>query len=536
MITIPRTNMENNRRVTPKYTCYFCNKTLENETEVGHTSVCGNVLVPCPNNCGAYIQRMALKKHNVECINKTNHTFPKQQKVMRQQVPTQQVPTQQIHLQPVPVQPNPIQQTTYQPVPNYMVHTDARNMIATKTLPKNTNDVKNDNKEELYKLSRKLADLESRFHFQQKNQNQTSVSLQNFENLKTAQLQLNLDIEKLKYQTQIAYDWRTKTDTIISTLRLNISNVENYKREIDSNLMSLQNRIMLMEKLQDQISYLKDSFLREQAYNRQVDMDFNEKLEEVKKLLAQENAKSAAILGDLKDSVDGLRQDMEGAKARLEDQGIQFTNIIYDLKGVGLMAAEGHKKMEKLEEDFSELKKQMTQMKLDMEILESLSGSSDFRPKPGRLLWKITEVDTKMVQAKQSNSVIKSPIFFTHEYGYRVRILMYMNGLKKWKDRYALLCVHVLKGEYDMVLNWPCQIEGYVTLRPISDAATAKPFTKLITAKRQEGNEECEEPQESSSCYIFIPHTTLFKNNYLKDDTIFIDIKIKETKKLETSL
>lgn len=44
---------------------------------------------------------------------------------------------------------------------------------------------------------------------------------------------------------------------------------------------------------------------------------------------------------------------------------------------------------------------------------------------------------------------------------------MYINGMKKWKDRYCLLCIHVLKGEYDMLLKWPCNIEGSVTLRNV---------------------------------------------------------------------
>ncbi|KAJ8985395.1 hypothetical protein NQ317_007553 [Molorchus minor] len=113
---------------------------------------------------------------------------------------------------------------------------------------------------------------------------------------------------------------------------------------------------------------------------------------------------------------------------------------------------------------------------------------------------------------------------------------MYMNGLKKWKDRYALLCIHVLKGDYDMLLKWPCHIEGTITLRDLEDPEKAKPFSKYITAKVQCGDEEGEEPQESSSTFIFIPHSTLFKPNYVKEDTLFIEVKIQKNTKLETSL
>lgn len=48
-------------------------------------------------------------------------------------------------------------------------------------------------------------------------------------------------------------------------------------------------------------------------------------------------------------------------------------------------------------------------------------------------------------------------------------MLLYINGLKKWKDRYCLMCIHVLKGEYDILLKWPCTLEGSITLRNVED-------------------------------------------------------------------
>uniref|UniRef100_V5I6Y3 TNF receptor-associated factor 1 n=3 Tax=Anoplophora glabripennis TaxID=217634 RepID=V5I6Y3_ANOGL len=113
---------------------------------------------------------------------------------------------------------------------------------------------------------------------------------------------------------------------------------------------------------------------------------------------------------------------------------------------------------------------------------------------------------------------------------------MYLNGMKKWKDRYALLCIHVLKGEYDMLLKWPCHIEGTIILRDLENIDKPKPFSKYITAKRQQSDEENEEPQESSSTFIFIPHSTLLKGNFVKEDTLFIEVKIIQNAKLETSL
>lgn len=63
-------------------------------------------------------------------------------------------------------------------------------------------------------------------------------------------------------------------------------------------------------------------------------------------------------------------------------------------------------------------------------------------------------------------------------------------------------------------------------------------FSKYISAKRHSGDEENEEPQESSTQYIFVPHTTLMKQNFIKEDTLFLDLRINSVNRLrdETEL
>lgn len=62
---------------------------------------------------------------------------------------------------------------------------------------------------------------------------------------------------------------------------------------------------------------------------------------------------------------------------------------------------------------------------------------------------------------------------------------MYINGLKKWKDRYCLLCIHVLKGEYDILLKWPCTIEGTVTVRNVEELDKVCSYERTDTPKTE---------------------------------------------------
>lgn len=126
-----------------------------------------------------------------------------------------------------------------------------------------------------------------------------------------------------------------------------------------------------------------------------------------------------------------------------------------------------------------------------------------------------------------------------------------MNGLKKWKDRYALISIHVLKGEFDALLKWPCQIDGTVTLRDLENIdyvsfflgflifinkiiLQPKHFSKRITAKRQAGDEENEEPQESSLSYIFVPHGTMTKGLYVKNNELYLEFTMDQNKRYLT--
>lgn len=125
-----------------------------------------------------------------------------------------------------------------------------------------------------------------------------------------------------------------------------------------------------------------------------------------------------------------------------------------------------------------------------------------------------------------------------------------MDGLKKWKGRHALIGVHVLKGEYDLLQKWPCQIEGNIIVHDLLDRinVSLKHFmhlhllqfqinnfqqpriiSKHIVAKRLYGDEENVEPDVNSSQYVFISHSALLKERYIREDNLFIEMKVIPT-------
>lgn len=99
-----------------------------------------------------------------------------------------------------------------------------------------------------------------------------------------------------------------------------------------------------------------------------------------------------------------------------------------------------------------------------------------------------------------------------------------MNGKGNFKGRNILACINVLHGEYDPLLPWPCRLRADLIIRDQpGNLENAVDFAKVVSIKRK--NDDF-----TNSQYFHIPHKLLENRNYIKDDTIFFEIKIQNNK------
>lgn len=61
-----------------------------------------------------------------------------------------------------------------------------------------------------------------------------------------------------------------------------------------------------------------------------------------------------------------------------------------------------------------------------------------------------------------------------------------------------------------------------------------KPISKHVVAKRTEGDEENEEPNESSAQYVFVPHSSVLNDTYVRKDTMFLEVKVTQKVNFES--
>jgi hypothetical protein len=145
----------------------------------------------------------------------------------------------------------------------------------------------------------------------------------------------------------------------------------------------------------------------------------------------------------------------------------------------------------------------------------------------GQLLWKITNVNERMQEAKsgRKKSFYSSP-FYTDGHGFKMCARMFLNGDGNGRGTHLSLFFVILRGEYDALLKWPFTQKVTFTLVDQSELKE-----HVIDAFRPDPNHlsfqrPVSEWNVSSGLPIFCPLGKLRSTNheYIKDNTMYIEI------------
>ncbi|CAH0560176.1 unnamed protein product [Brassicogethes aeneus] len=454
------------------FTCYFCNKVIENETQEGHTTVCSKILQPCPYKCGSYVARCDMPRHKSGCINQSQKSMPKSRSNANLDL-----------LGPMSL-------------PTTLDRNYGRNIVITNA--------------EVH---------ESR----ERHNSYNSVELppmKSFDKLVNAFKQFGAELSQVKHQNRGFSQWKADTEMLLNKLQDSFAFYQSSKSNSDATLYNVQEKLKFLDVLQMNMNILRDNIVRDQNYTRNLTDNLTKKFEE-------QIANIMTIINLHKDDNLEVKENIDSLKSSVDEVRSKLTNVLFDLRATSQIASGTEEKIEIMERENSLLRKEIEVLKGDV---ENLSSTQDKEFTVGRLLWKVSNVKSKLQTSKETNYYYKSPIFYSHEYGYKIRLVLYLNGLKKWRDRNTLISLEVLKGDYDSLLKWPCQIEGNIILRDQENLDTPKNVVKQILTRLEGPGDEADEPQESSSSFVFITHAVLFQEKYTKDDTIFLDVVINQLK------
>ena len=84
-----------------------------------------------------------------------------------------------------------------------------------------------------------------------------------------------------------------------------------------------------------------------------------------------------------------------------------------------------------------------------------------------------------------------------------------------------IACLNVIAGEYDPLLAWPCRLQAEVIIRAQPARPTeAEDYVKTIYVRKKSDD------LLQSSQYFHIPHKTILSGNFVRNDSLFVEVRV----------
>lgn len=460
------------RRSVP---CYFCNNFLEEKYLYNHVKHCGSVLEECSFKCGIYVPRKNMEDHRKTCnknITKGNNQIKEiQDSLWKDKI--------------------------------FSILTLLRSAI---NIEEKERRILQDNMSQCLKLL---------------NSQQKSIDF--------LQFQLTNVIKECHQSNEIL-------NQRLNDLEITCDNME-------------QRTSLNFQQISEQLKLLHDELINEQNKHDEVSDNWSLELKDLKTFLTKENIHINNIWQEQQQLINDFKLELEmrckSSKELMDQQRFimeKIKNLEKEIQG----------QLETTTNQKSDIKELKFQMKENLKYLEELikdnlkfniSEFPDYQYKReccdqysnnGRLLWKIDRYKEKMTEAKENHCILYSPKFLSKEYGYTLRVKLFLNGIGQWKDQHIIGCLQVETGKWDPLLDWPCILKATAILRNQENPANdVKKFVKAVGQDKSNSNDVNKE----TGIYMFIPHTILTRYpGYIKDNALFLDIQVTSTKSSASTL
>jgi hypothetical protein len=145
----------------------------------------------------------------------------------------------------------------------------------------------------------------------------------------------------------------------------------------------------------------------------------------------------------------------------------------------------------------------------------------------GRFMWKIDNYKKRCQEAKLGKiTALHSAPCFTSQYGYKFCARLYMNGDGMGRGTHLSLFTVLMKSEYDNLQQWPFQKQVNFTL--INQEDQQKNIVQNLVPGKDSASfkKPVKEMNIASGCPLFAQLEKLESDGFVKDDCLFIEIKV----------
>lgn len=148
----------------------------------------------------------------------------------------------------------------------------------------------------------------------------------------------------------------------------------------------------------------------------------------------------------------------------------------------------------------------------------------------GVLVWKIKDLKARMSDSKNAGVELVSAPFYTSQYGYKVQASLFLNGNGGGEESHMSVYIKLLPGEYDSILRWPFRHTVSFTL--LDQADQRSQACNIVESFIPDPNwnnfqRPSKQPDQLGFGFPkFVPHEMLHSRNYVRDDCLFIKIRV----------
>ena len=244
------------------------------------------------------------------------------------------------------------------------------------------------------------------------------------------------------------------------------------------------------------------------------------------------------------ESLSNMTNKQKETEDRLQKQGDQLKNIQESFCQYAILLKQFQSQQQELLEQVSEqqskIREQDQQLNSKDELINEMKLQLDqchveiddlkYGTTNGTLIWKLCNFRASLNNAlSHKNFSMYSPAILTSKFGYKLCAQLFPAGSTDCNGRYMSIYFHLLPTEHDDVLRWPFSNKiSFTLIDQVDDGDEAKNVSYTIIPAPNGSNYQKpnQKMSEGRGCHQFVSLDVLESRNYIKNDSIFIKIKV----------
>ncbi|XP_022208731.1 TNF receptor-associated factor 3 [Drosophila obscura] len=343
-------------------------------------------------------------------------------------------------------------------------------------------------------------------------------------------LHLITDVGNIRKQNQVVEDWTRGTDDTLGGLRRQLEEEASQRAYVaEQNQIDFQYCCNITQSLKEQVEIKLDE-AQKLVNQLSIDVTFhqnqlNDNILKLEELIFENERLNRDKFFRIEEFLQQINEDIKTKLGTSDYATNKQATLDYEVKNVKNIVCETEERCDKLQNVVQDLDRSLHQtmqnlsdMENQMAMQQRLASVQNIR---GHLIFRIKDYSKKLDEAKQYDTILHSAMFSNKAFGYALRLDIYLNGKGTWKGRNLIACLNVLSGEYDPLLAWPCRLQAEVIIRDqCSNLLEAQDYVKTIFVRKKSDD------FIQTNQYFHIPHKVITSRNYLRNDSMFIEVRV----------